>query len=178
MAEISTIARPYAEAVFQLAQEGAKLKEWSDSLQICSAIAADADMAVLLGNTSINKESLAELFVGICGDKLTDGASNFVKLLAENRRLPALPEIARQFEVLKAEAEKTIEAELVSAFDVNDGQKQKIADALKSRLGCDVSLTCRTDDSLLGGAVIRAGDLVIDGSAAGSLDQLRLAMSR
>lgn len=178
MAEISTIARPYAVAIFSLAAEDAKLGAWSDMLALAAAIASDADMQALIGNTNINKAQLAELFLDICGDKLTAQGKNMIKVLVENRRLNVLPEIAKQYEALKAEAEKTVEAEVVSAFEVSQAQQQQIADKLKRRLGRDVSLTCRVDESLLGGVVIKAGDLVIDGSAIGQIHKLSVELAR
>lgn len=123
MAEISTIARPYAQAIFELAQEQSKLQDWSDMLQLVAAVAANEDMQSVIGNTSVTKDQLTELFLSVCKGKLTDEGENFIKLLVENRRLNVLPEIAQQFETLKAEAEKTIEAEVISAFEVSDGRK-------------------------------------------------------
>lgn len=178
MAEKSTIARPYAEAVFSLAQEQSQYKEWSDMLAFTAAVSANDDMLGLIGNTNINKKQLAEIFIGVCGDKLNDQGKNLVKVLLENRRLAILPEIAEQYEVLRAEAEKTIEAEVISAFEVSDAQKQDIISKLKARLGREVSLTCRVDESLIGGAIIRAGDLVIDGSTQGQISKLSVHLAR
>ncbi len=178
MAEITTIARPYAQAVFSLAEEQKDLKSWSETLQLAAAIASDADMQGLIGNPSIDNERLAATFIDICGKKITDHAKNLINVLAENGRLSALPEISSQFEELKAEAESTVQAEMIAAFDVSDSQKKAIVAALKKRLGRDVTLTCKTDDTLLGGAIIRAGDLVIDGSVAGQLEKLTTALAR
>jgi F-type H+-transporting ATPase subunit delta len=178
MAELSTIARPYAEAVFSLASEESKLGDWSDMLALAATVAADADMQTLIGNTNINKAQLTGLFLDICGDKLTEQGKNLIKVLVENRRLVVLPEIASQFEALKAEAEKTVDAEVISAFEVSQTQQQQIADQLKQRLGREVSLTCRVDESLLGGVVIKAGDLVIDGSAVGQIHKLSVELAR
>lgn len=178
MAEKTTIARPYAKAIFDLAEGEGKLGEWSETLQLLSAVATDADFSVLAGNTSIAGEKLAELMASIAGDKLVAGGESLVKLLVDNKRLSVLPEIAAMFEVLRAEAEKTIEAEVVSAFEVDAAAQDKIKTALKNRLGREVTLTCKIDESLMGGAIIRAGDLVIDGSAAAQLESLASAMSR
>jgi len=172
MAEISTIARPYAEAIFELAQEQSKLQAWSDMLQSMAQVAGDEDMQSVIGNTSVTKEQLVELFLSICGKNLTKEGENLVKLLIENRRLNVLPEIAQQFETLKAEAEKTIEAEVIAAFEVTAEQQKLLQQQLKKRLGREVSLTCSVDESLLGGAVIKAGDTVIDGSTLGQLRKL------
>jgi F-type H+-transporting ATPase subunit delta len=172
MAEISTIARPYAEAVFELAQEQSKLQAWSDMLQITAQVAADESLKSIIGNTSVTKEQLVELLLSICGKNLTKEGENLIKLLVENRRLDVLPEIARQFETLKAEAEKTIEAEVIAAFEVSAEQQNLLQQQLKKRLGREVNLTCSVDESLLGGAVIKAGDTVIDGSTLGQLRKL------
>lgn len=178
MAEITTIARPYAQAVFSLAEEQKDLKSWSETLQLAAAIASDADMQGLIGNPSVDNERLAAIFIDICGDKINDHAKNLINVLAENGRMAALPEISSQFEELKAEAESTVQAEMIAAFDVSDSQQKAIIAALKKRLGRDVTLTCKTDDTLLGGAIIRAGDLVIDGSVAGQLEKLTTALAR
>lgn len=177
MAEITTIARPYAEAVFALAAEAKQLGEWSTMLAFASAVAADDNMKAMIGNTSVNKDQLTALFLDVCGNKLTDHGKNMVKVLIENRRLNVLTEIAKQYETLKAEAEKTIEAEVISAFEMNKDQQKQIADKLKTRLGREVTLTCRVDNTLLGGVVIKAGDLVIDGSAIGQIHKLSVALA-
>lgn len=177
MAEISTIARPYAEAVFEIAQADGKLKEWSEMLQTLALITADPDMQALIGNTSVDKAKLAELIIEIAGKVMNDKGCNLVRLLAENRRLGAVEEIAAQFETLKAEAEQTIEAEMVAAKEVSPKLQKKIADMLKARLGRDVSLKCTVDESLMGGAVIKAGDMVIDGSVSAQLEKLSVELA-
>ena len=177
MAEKSTIARPYAEAVFQIAQASGQLKEWSAMLQTVALITADADMQGIIGNTSISKEQLVQLIVGVAGDVMTEQGSNLVKLLAENRRLDVVAEITEQFETLKAEAEKTVEAEMISAQEVSAAQQSMIAAKLKARLGREVSLTCSVDESLMGGAIIKAGDMVIDGSVSGQLNKLSVELA-
>lgn len=177
MAEISTIARPYAEAIFALASEGSNLGEWSDMLAFTAAVAADDNIQAMAGNTSVNKDQLTSLFLDVCGSKLSDQGKNMVKVLIENRRLSVLPEIAKQYETLKAEAEKTIEAEVISAFELSQDQQQQIATKLKQRLGRDVTLTCHVDNTLLGGVLIKAGDLVIDGSAIGQIHKLSVALA-
>jgi F-type H+-transporting ATPase subunit delta len=178
MAEKSTIARPYAEAVFSLAQEQKQLKLWSDMLYFAATVSQVEDMQILIANTNINKKQLADLFIEACKDRLTELGANMIRLLAENRRLGFLPEIAAQFELLRAEAEKTIEAEVVSAYKMSEVQQKDIAAKLKVRLGREVTLTCRVDNSLLGGAIIKAGDLVIDGSTIGQIQKLSIELAR
>ena len=177
MAEKSTIARPYAEAVFQTAQAGAQLKEWSSMLEAVAMIAADTDMQGIIGNTNVDKEQLAQLIIDIAADVMTEQGRNLVTLLAENRRLDVVAEITEQFEILKAEAEKTVDAEIVSAQEVSSAQQSLIAEKLKARLGREVSLKCTVDESLMGGAIIKAGDMVIDGSVSGQLNKLSVELA-
>jgi F-type H+-transporting ATPase subunit delta len=177
MAEKSTIARPYAEAAFEVAQAQGQLQQWSDMLQAAAQITADPDMQSLIGNTSVGKAQVAELIVEVAGKAMDAQGANLIKLLAENRRLGVVAEIAAQFETLKAEAEKTIEAEIVSATEVNPAQQSLIAAKLKARLGREVSLKCTVDESLMGGAIIKAGDMVIDGSVSGQLNKLSVELA-
>jgi F-type H+-transporting ATPase subunit delta len=177
MAEKSTIARPYAEAAFEVAQAQGQLQQWSDMLQAAAQITADPDMQSLIGNTSVGKAQVAELIVEVAGKAMDAQGANLIKLLAENRRLGVVAEIAAQFETLKAEAEKTIEAEIVSATEVNPAQQSLIAAKLKARLGREVSLKCTVDESLMGGAIIKAGDMVIDGSVSGQLNKLSVELT-
>ena len=172
MAEKTTVARPYAQAVFALAQEQGDLKGWSNTMQLLAQITSDADMVLLLGNPEITTDQVVEVITSIGGEHFNEAGKNLVKVLAENGRLELLPEISMLFEIERANVEGTITAEVTSATELNDAQKQKIADALKSRLGRDISLECGIDESLLGGAIIRAGDVVIDGSVIGKLNKL------
>ncbi len=172
MAELITIARPYAEAVFKRAAETSCFPAWSEALQLMAAIATDESMANVIAGAQFSKAELADLFNEVAGDKIDQEAKNLVKLLAENGRLALLPEIAEQYEVQRAEAEGSIEAEIVSAFAVSDAQRSKVAESLKQRLGRDIKLSVTIDESLVGGAIIRAGDMVIDGSVRGKLEKL------
>ncbi len=178
MAESTTIARPYARAAFETAQAGKKkgLALWSDMLGLASAIAADAAMQRLLASPALDQRQKAELLIELCGDTLDPAGSNFIRLLADNHRLSLLPAIAQVYEQLRSDAEKTVEAEIIAAFEVSDEQRDKLAKVLRKRLGRDVTLSCRVDESLIGGAIIRAGDLVIDGSARSKLGKLASAL--
>jgi F-type H+-transporting ATPase subunit delta len=178
MAETSTVARPYAQAVFKLAREQGDLKTWSSMLELAAVVTRDPTMLALIQSPRADAEQLASLFNDICGKGFNDQARNLVRLLAQNKRLTLLPVVAEQYELMRAEAEGVIEAELIAATPVDDAQQKKIIDALKSRLGREVSLTCSTDESLLGGAIIRAGDLVIDGSLRGRLEKLAGALTQ
>jgi len=178
MSEYITAARPYAKAVFELASASGSLDGWSDQLSFLSAVAADAGLRTVLDDPRRTKTEISDLVVSICGDHVQDDGKNLVKLLAENGRLGILPEISMLFEQLRSESEGTVEAEVISAQEMSAEQEAAIADSLKKRLGRDVKLTSRTDNSLLGGAIIRAGDLVIDGSLKGRLSNLSTALTR
>ena len=172
MAEIQTLARPYAEAVFELAKSSDALARWSEMLAFISAVAADENMQRLSNDPRLDRARFLELFLNICGKNVSDEGANFVHLLLENRRLSLMPEIVLQFEALKAEAEARLEATVVSAFPLEAAQIKTLGDALKRKFGRDVNLTSQVDKTLLGGVVIRAGDLVIDGSLRGRLAEL------
>ena len=177
MAEFTTIARPYAQAAFKLAQQKQALPAWSEMLGLAAVIAADASMRKLLDNPRVTPAQLAELFIDVCGDRLNDDGRNLIRLLAERRRLAVLPEIYGLYEQFKNESEGAIKAQLITAFPATDAQKQTIAAALKQRFGRDVQLEYVTDPTLMGGAVVRAGDLVIDGSVRGKLTRLGTALN-
>lgn len=173
MAELITIARPYADAVFKRAAETNSFPAWSKALELMSVIASDDLMSeVIAGGTRLSKAEVADLFNEIGGDKLDKEANNLVKLLSENGRLALLPDVAAQYEVLRSEGEGNIDAEIISAFAVTDEQKAKVAASLKARLGREINLSVTIDESLMGGAIIRAGDMVIDGSVSGKLEKL------
>ncbi len=172
MAEASTIARPYAQAAFEVAQESKALESWSQALGFVAAVVADPQMRALVGNPKLTPAQLADVLFAICGDRLDKTQGNFIRLLIENRRLALLPEIAARFDALRAEAEKVVNVQLVSAVEVDKATQKKIANALKKRLGQSVNLSTAIDERIIGGAIIRAGDFVIDGSVAGQLDRL------
>ena len=178
MAENSTIARPYAQAAFDIANEKGDLKSWSDMLQLIAAVASDAVLSDMISNPSIEREKIVEIIVDVCGDNLNDLAKNFVKVLADNGRLNVATEIAQGYEEHRAEAEKTVEAEVTSAFPLSDAQVKSMTDALKKRLGREVTLNTSVDESIVGGAIIRAGDLMIDGSVSGQLDNLATTLMK
>jgi F-type H+-transporting ATPase subunit delta len=164
--EITTIARPYAEAVFSRARETGQLDDWRDALATLAAITGDADMAEQVGNPNLPRERLS------AGPDLSAEARNLVSLLAANDRLIALPEIARVFEELVTRHEGVRQVQVLTAFDLTDATRDELAAALKKRLGAEVEMTVATDASLIGGVEIRAGDLVIDGSVRGALQKL------
>lgn len=178
MTEYQTIARPYAQAVFELARASSSYKQWSDALNWVSVIAADPEIQELVQNPKVERDSLVRLFEDIAGDRLFEEARNFLRLVIQNGRVFALPGIASQFEDMRAEAEGTIEAELISALDVDEEQQAKLAQSLSKRLGREVSLRVTRDPDLIGGAVLRAGDMVIDASVKGRLQKLAANLAR
>jgi len=178
MAELSTIARPYAQGAFAAARGADHLQQWSDMLAAAAQVAESEPLQPLLSAPLVERDKLADLFLEVCGKQLDEQGRNFIRLLAENRRLALLPAIRDQYELLRAEAEGTINATLISAQEVDADTQQRVAQALGKRLNRKVALSTETDPSLLGGAVVRAGDLVIDGSARGRLERLADAMSR
>lgn len=176
MAEKSTVARPYALAAFELAREKNELAKWSEMLQFAAMVAVDDTMQQYIGNPHISRDTLSRLFLSVCSEQLTEMGKNFIKVLIDNRRLDVLPEIAVLYEQHRAEAERTVEAEVISAFPLSDAQQAMLAEKLKQRLGRDVNLIAKVDANLLGGAIVRAGDLVIDGSVNGQVDKLAHAL--
>lgn len=172
MAEKQTIARPYAQAAFELARDNDALKQWSDMLAVSAVIARDSGMKGVIDNPRLSDKDLASIIIDVCGSQLNEQGKNFIRLLAKNRRVSVLPEISVLFEKMRAEHESTEEALVISAFPVSDAQRERIAAALKARLGKNITLKCEINSALLGGAIIKAGDLVIDGSARGNLEKL------
>ena len=177
MAEAVTIARPYAQAAFMYARSHQSLKDWSGMLGLLSALASDDAMGKLINNPRVSSTQLADLFVEIAGDHIDAKGANFVRTLADNGRLALLPEIAALFEIERRDAEGTVQAELITAFPATGAQQADIVASLGKRLGREIELSCSVDPDLLGGAVIRAGDLVIDGSVRGKLERLGSALS-
>ena len=177
MSEFTTAARPYAKASFEVAQAEAKQAAWSDALQFIEAVVSNDEFAAVIDSPTLGAAAIGDILIDICADKLSDTQRNFVKALAENSRLALLPEIVVLFEELHAQAENTVEATATSAYQLTDAQIQSMTDALKKKLGCEVSLTTAVDASLIGGVVIQAGDLVIDGSTKAKIGSLTQAVS-
>ena len=177
MADRSTIARPYARAAFQEAQAQKRLAPWSDALATGAAVVRDPRVKPLLGDPGVTPAQLAELVISIAGDSLDQHGKNFVQTLAENRRLGYLPEISAIFNELKDAEEGIVDVTVTSAAPLDQQQQLTLAEALSRRLKRQVRLHCETDPSLIGGAVIRAGDLVIDGSLRARLDRIATALT-
>jgi F-type H+-transporting ATPase subunit delta len=172
MAEAATIARPYAKAAFMSARDAKALPAWSGGLRVGAGLVADSRIADLITNPRMSPDEVVSMFAGLGGADIDLHWQNFIRLLAQNKRLAVLPEIAAQFELLRAQYENEVDVQVTSAVPLSDSQRSKMAAALKSRFKRDVRMTTHLDPTLLGGAVIRAGDLVIDGSINGRLQRL------
>jgi F-type H+-transporting ATPase subunit delta len=187
VADNNTVARPYAEAVFGVAQENAALDELSMSLAAASDLLADGQVVTFLGQPSLNDGQRLEFLQGLFAKAVGEGSvfaggsqhgTNFLKLLLENGRVVALPEISAQFEALKAKVENSIDAVITAAAPLSDAQEKAIASSLSEKLGRDVRISTQIDENLIGGAVIRAGDVVIDGSLRARLEGLANALTK
>jgi len=176
MAEPSTVARPYAEAVFKLADASGALAKWSEMLAALAAVAADARVRAAIGDPNLSDAKVAGLFISILSGKLSGEAENLVRVLAQNGRLELLPAIREQFEALKNEREGVVEAEVESAFELTQDQVRDLVSRLEKKLGRKVRPTVRVDRSLIGGVRVVVGDKVIDGSARAQLGALETAL--
>ncbi|WP_155160879.1 F0F1 ATP synthase subunit delta [Sansalvadorimonas verongulae] len=174
--ELTTCARPYAKAAFQYALAQKSLDNWSSMLKNGAAVVQNKKVSALLGTPSLTAQQKADAFIDVCGDTLDNNGQNFVRTLADNKRITLLPQIAELFEAFKAEQEQSVDAEVLSAFPLDHEQLNKLADKLRTRLGSEVRLSNTVDPELIGGVVIRAGDLVIDSSVKTRLAKLANAM--
>ena len=187
MADNNTVARPYAQAAFEVAQESDALAELSESFAAAKALLTDGQVAEFLSRPTLTDEQRLGFLQGLFAESVGEGSvfaggsqhgTNFLKLLLENDRVAVLPEIADQFEALKADVENKVEAVITSAAPLSESQQQEMAETLKKRLGRDVNVTTVIDENLIGGAVIRAGDVVIDGSLRARLEGLANALTK
>lgn len=185
MADLNTIARPYAEAVFDIARESQALDELSESLGAAQALMADGQIEAFLANPALDDRQRLQFLQGLFEATVGKGSvfaggsqhgTNFLRILLENDRVAALPEIAEQYEALKARVRNTVDVVVTSATPLSSERQADIARALKDRLGREVRLATEIDEDLIGGAVIRAGDIVIDGSVSSRLESLTNAL--
>ncbi len=177
MAELVTLARPYAKAAFEVAFAANDLAGWQSMLNTAGAVAADARMRTALSRPALTSEQQAKLLLDVCGDALSDKLQNLVRILASNKRVTLLPEIAQQFSVLKAQQEKTVEVDIRSAFALDAATAERLSQALSKKWQRQVKLETRVDPSLIGGVIIKAGDTVIDASVRGRLHKLAEAIN-
>ncbi|WP_296251135.1 F0F1 ATP synthase subunit delta [uncultured Stenotrophomonas sp.] len=174
MSQALTLARPYARAAFAIARDEGKFAPWSDALAFSARVAADPRVSALLSNPQLSRGDAVAL---LTPDATSETYGRFLSLLAEGRRLQQLPEISGLFEQLRAEAEHVVKATVTSAAELSGDELEKIKAALRKRFGRDVEVSTAVDASLIGGAVIDAGDVVIDGSLKGKLSRLQTALA-
>ena len=177
MSEAITIARPYAQAAFDEAQKLDALRAWSEMLLSLAQAVNHPEVQAAVSNPRVPAVQIAGLMDALLGTSASEQQRNFVRIVADNRRLLVLPEIAELFEARKAEAEKSVNVVVDSAFELSAAQQDKIAASLKKRLAREIKLTCNVKKELLGGVVIRAGDKVIDGSALTRLAEMANALA-
>ena len=174
MSQALTLARPYARAAFAIAREAGSLASWSDALAFSARVANDPGVAALLGNPNLGRAEAVSLLLPEPADA---AYGRFLELLADARRLSTLPEVSGLFEALRAEEEKVVKARVTSAAELSADEIEKLAASLRKRFGREVEITTVVDASLIGGAVIDAGDVVIDGSLKGKLSRLHTALA-
>tara|TARA_B100000678_G_scaffold27812_1_gene20645 strand:- start:696 stop:1235 length:540 start_codon:yes stop_codon:yes gene_type:complete len=177
-ADIYTLARPYAEAVFDIAGDDEARSQWSNALAALAAIVDNDDVAAVMASPMVSDAALADAIVGLGGADFSEQQGNFVRLLIENDRLVAAPAIAELFEARRAAAENRLDVEVTSAKSLTKKQQGALTKALETRFSRDVSLSFVEDDSIIGGLVIRAGDLVIDGSLTAQLARMRQRLAQ
>ena len=177
MAELSTLSRPYARAAFEYARDNNALAEWQSQLATVAAVTLETAKDGVLNNPSLTADQQASTLIEVCGDSIGTAAQNFVRILASNKRLALLPQIHAQFAQFKANQERAVDVEVISAFDLDGTVSERLAQVLGKKLERDVNVSTTTDSELLGGVLIRAGDMVIDGSVRGRLNKLAEAMN-
>ncbi|OED39104.1 ATP synthase F1 subunit delta [Chromatiales bacterium (ex Bugula neritina AB1)] len=177
MSDDVTTARPYAKAIFELAKKGSNFDVWSERLKFLSAVVADKTVADALEQPNSTAQARAQLIEKIAGDKLDTETVNMVRLLSENGRLGAMESIASLFDQYRAQDEGTLEASVVSAIELDENYRSKLAAALEAKFNKKIHIVNTVDESLIGGAIIHAGDVVIDGSVKGKLAQLGSSLS-
>ncbi|NIB39481.1 F0F1 ATP synthase subunit delta [Pseudomaricurvus alkylphenolicus] len=177
MAELTTLARPYAKAAFEFADAAGDLQKWSDMLALAAAVSQQDGMIKALSSPSLTADNKAKAFVEVCGEELNEKAANLVSALAMNGRLALLPEIQALYEQHKAQREQSVDVEVTTAFELSGELQDKLAKALSAKLNREVTLSSSVDKAILGGALVRAGDTVIDGSVRGRLAKLAEAMN-
>lgn len=172
MINTQTLARPYAKAAFEFASAAGTTESWSKMLNLAAIAVEVPEVAALLNDPRLTSESKVQGLVRLLGDDADEAFCNYVQTLGENDRLSVLPTVWELYEDIKAQAEKTLEAEVETAFELSNEQLQTLAAALSKRLDRTVNLQQAVNPALIGGVLIRAGDVVVDGSVRGKLSQL------
>ncbi len=178
MAELMTIARPYAEAVFALALEEKKMDEWSEQMANLATIASDEAMQEMLSSPAFSADQIVSVFEDVMGDNLTAGGKNLLAMMAENKRLAALSSVSEMFESLKAAEEKKVRATVISARKVTAEQKKKLSAALNAKFDAEVEIEYEVEKDLISGIKIKVGDWAVDGSAVSQLNKLGAAIAQ
>lgn len=175
MPNTTTIARPYAKAIFEYARDTENLGHWSAILQVLAVAVSDEKAKQFISNPAVTNDQMRELLMSVvkCSAKEKEAVENFVSLLAQNKRLLILPDLKVLFDSLRAEQEKTLEVRVLSFAELSTAQQKQLISSLSKRVQREVTLSISIDKSLLGGAVIYADDLIIDGSVRGKLTKLR-----
>lgn len=173
MSELATLARPYASAVFKRAKETGSADKWSQSLAFIEAVVTNQDVSGIIDNPNVSNERKSALMLDLCGEKVDPEVGNFLQLLVHNKRLGLVSYIMRLYEELKAQDEGYIEAEVFTAYALTKEAKAQFASSLEKKLGKKVHMKVAVDKTLIGGALVRAGDMVIDGSVRGQLKQMQ-----
>jgi F-type H+-transporting ATPase subunit delta len=173
MAELATIARPYAEAAFEIARDAQALPAWSDTLRFAATIVGDPRVAAALDNPRLDAAAKESLLLSIGGDRFTGEARNFIRVLVDAERIALLPQISTMFDTLKDDAEATAKATIESAFELTDAQVGELRSALEKRFGKKIETTVTVNPDLIGGARVTVGDAVLDGSVQAKLAAMR-----
>ncbi|MBU2971579.1 MULTISPECIES: F0F1 ATP synthase subunit delta [unclassified Pseudoalteromonas] len=170
MSELTTIARPYAKAAFEFAVEKQTVSDWNDMLVFAAQVANNQQVSSFIANKAAEEQ--ANIFISVCAEQINEYGQNLVKVLAENGRLAALPEVAELFTEFKAEYDKEIDVDIISAAELAEAQLATLVSALEKRFSRKIKLNCSVDETLVGGLIVKAGDNVIDGSLRGKLNRL------
>ena len=178
MAELATVARPYAEAIFRLAKQGNALPTWSDALNMIAAVYQEPQMQAAIANPKVTSADIERLLLAICGERIDGAARNLIQLLLHNRRLAVIFEIRDAFEQLKLEDEGKLDAKISSAFPMEDAQRSQVVKLLSSRFKRKINATVTVDPGLIGGIKVEVGDKVWDASVRGRLQTMAATLSK
>ena len=177
MSSLTTLARPYARAAFDLAERAGKLADWHQALENAALVVSEPALNALLDNPALSSAQAVSLVTDTLGDGLDEEVKRFLAVVAENDRLALLPEVKRLFGIMREQAEQRLTVRVVSAVPLEDDQARRMNEALAKRFACEIQLQNEVDPGVLGGAVIYAGDQVIDGSLRGRLNRLQSALN-
>lgn len=176
MAEAITIGRPYAEAVFKSAQAKKTIAAWSEMLKYAAVVSSEEHVSALISNPSVSAKQVADIFLEICKNKLSEEGRNLIMLMAENGRLDVLPQVSELFEQLKSQYDGVLDANIVSAFALNGGQLRQLIVMLEKRFKHEINAKVSVDPELIGGVKVEIGDEVLDTSVRGKLEAMAVAL--